>query len=228
MPFALKCLERVDVFSVDSRPRGCTIARDGANVLDGMSRLHVGLPGERRSPTKGRSWRTLAPAGEATQVPMVQGVERSLDVPLEPCPIHRTRSSTSRALTRTSGIWTDVIVTATACLAQRVFDNMKVKPSCVIADVARPLDLPASEVANRPDVLAIESGESGVALGPAQRRRGAFVTGSARPPRSTLTRSCDGPRHTLPAMTRAGSRRTHIRRRVLLSYCGHPQATVRR
>jgi len=43
------------------------------------------------------------------------------------------------------------------------------------------------------------------ALGSAQKRRGATVTGSARPPRSTLTRSCDGPRHTLPAMTRAGS-----------------------
>jgi len=72
-----------------------------------------------------------------------------------------------------------VIVTAMACLTQRVFDIMKVKPSCVIADVARPLDLPASEVAKRPDVLVIESGESGVALGPAQKRRGAFPHGWA-------------------------------------------------
>jgi hypothetical protein len=36
---------------------------------------------------------------------------------------------------------------------------MKVKPGCVITDVARPLDLPAAEVAKRPDVLVIESGE---------------------------------------------------------------------
>jgi hypothetical protein len=34
-----------------------------------------------------------------------------------------------------------------------------VKPGCVITDVARPLDLPPSEVAKRPDVLVIESGE---------------------------------------------------------------------
>jgi hypothetical protein len=36
---------------------------------------------------------------------------------------------------------------------------MKVKPGCVITDVARPLDLPPSEVQKRPDVLVIESGE---------------------------------------------------------------------
>jgi hypothetical protein len=36
---------------------------------------------------------------------------------------------------------------------------MRVKPGCVITDVARPLDLPASDVAKRPDVLVIESGE---------------------------------------------------------------------
>jgi hypothetical protein len=36
---------------------------------------------------------------------------------------------------------------------------MKVKPGCVITDVARPLDLPPGEVAKRPDVLVIESGE---------------------------------------------------------------------
>jgi predicted amino acid dehydrogenase len=36
---------------------------------------------------------------------------------------------------------------------------MKVKPGCVITDVARPLDLPPSEVAKRPDVMVIESGE---------------------------------------------------------------------
>jgi hypothetical protein len=36
---------------------------------------------------------------------------------------------------------------------------MKVKPGCVITDVARPLDLPPEEVAKRPDVLVVESGE---------------------------------------------------------------------
>jgi predicted amino acid dehydrogenase len=36
---------------------------------------------------------------------------------------------------------------------------MAVKPGCVITDVARPLDLSAEDVARRPDVLVIESGE---------------------------------------------------------------------
>ena len=36
---------------------------------------------------------------------------------------------------------------------------MQVKPGCVITDVARPLDLSAEDVAKRPDVLVIESGE---------------------------------------------------------------------
>ncbi len=53
----------------------------------------------------------------------------------------------------------DMIVTATSGAGKKVLDIMKVKPGCVITDVARPLDLPASEVANRPDVLVIESGE---------------------------------------------------------------------
>jgi predicted amino acid dehydrogenase len=53
----------------------------------------------------------------------------------------------------------DMIVTATSGAGKKVLDIMKVKPGCVITDVARPLDLPASEVAKRPDVLVIESGE---------------------------------------------------------------------
>jgi predicted amino acid dehydrogenase len=53
----------------------------------------------------------------------------------------------------------DMIVTATSGAGRRVLDIMKVKPGCVITDVARPLDLPAEEVAKRPDVLVIESGE---------------------------------------------------------------------
>lgn len=53
----------------------------------------------------------------------------------------------------------DVIVTATSGAGKRVLDVMAVKPGCVITDVARPLDLSAEEVAKRPDVLVIESGE---------------------------------------------------------------------
>ena len=53
----------------------------------------------------------------------------------------------------------DMIVTATSGAGRRILDIMKVKPGCVITDVARPLDLPPEEVAKRPDVLVIESGE---------------------------------------------------------------------
>jgi predicted amino acid dehydrogenase len=53
----------------------------------------------------------------------------------------------------------DLIVTATSGAGRKILDIMKVKPGCVITDVARPLDLPPPEVAKRPDVLVIESGE---------------------------------------------------------------------
>jgi predicted amino acid dehydrogenase len=53
----------------------------------------------------------------------------------------------------------DLIVTATSAAGTRVLDIMKVKPGCVITDVARPLDMSAEDVAKRPDVLVIESGE---------------------------------------------------------------------
>jgi len=53
----------------------------------------------------------------------------------------------------------DVIVTATSGMGKKILDITKVKPGCIITDVARPLDLPPSEVAKRPDVLVIESGE---------------------------------------------------------------------
>lgn len=53
----------------------------------------------------------------------------------------------------------DMIVTSTSGAGKKILDIMKVKPGCVITDVARPLDLPASEVAKRKDVLVIESGE---------------------------------------------------------------------
>lgn len=54
----------------------------------------------------------------------------------------------------------DVIVTATSAGGGKsVIDIMAVKPGCVITDVARPLDLSPQDVAKRPDVLVIESGE---------------------------------------------------------------------
>jgi predicted amino acid dehydrogenase len=53
----------------------------------------------------------------------------------------------------------DLIVTATSGAGKRILDIMKVKPGAVITDVARPLDLSAEDVAKRPDVLVIESGE---------------------------------------------------------------------
>ena len=53
----------------------------------------------------------------------------------------------------------DVIVTATSGAGKKVLDIMNVKPGAVITDVARPLDLSAEDVAKRPDVLVIESGE---------------------------------------------------------------------
>jgi predicted amino acid dehydrogenase len=53
----------------------------------------------------------------------------------------------------------DLIVTATSGAGKKVLDIMTVKPGCVITDVARPLDLSASDVARRPDVLVVESGE---------------------------------------------------------------------
>jgi len=53
----------------------------------------------------------------------------------------------------------DMIVTATSAAGQKVLDVMRIKPGCVVTDVARPLDLSADEVAKRPDILVIESGE---------------------------------------------------------------------
>ena len=53
----------------------------------------------------------------------------------------------------------DMIVTATSGAGKKVLDIMKVKPGCVITDVARPLDLNPEDIAKRPDVMYIESGE---------------------------------------------------------------------
>ncbi len=53
----------------------------------------------------------------------------------------------------------DLVVTATSGAGKRVLDITQVKPGCVITDVARPLDLSPEDVARRPDVLVVESGE---------------------------------------------------------------------
>ncbi len=53
----------------------------------------------------------------------------------------------------------DMVVTATSGAGKKVLDILKAKPGCVITDVARPLDLAPEDVAKRPDVLVIESGE---------------------------------------------------------------------
>lgn len=53
----------------------------------------------------------------------------------------------------------DMIVTATSGAGKKIFDIMRVKPGCVITDVARPLDLKPEDVNKRPDVMYIESGE---------------------------------------------------------------------
>jgi predicted amino acid dehydrogenase len=53
----------------------------------------------------------------------------------------------------------DIIVTTTSGAGKKILDITKVKPGCVITDVARPLDLSPGDVAKRPDVLVIESGE---------------------------------------------------------------------
>ena len=53
----------------------------------------------------------------------------------------------------------DMIVTATSGAGKKLFDIMRVKPGCVITDVARPLDLKPEDVKKRPDIMYIESGE---------------------------------------------------------------------
>jgi predicted amino acid dehydrogenase len=53
----------------------------------------------------------------------------------------------------------DAIVTATSGIGKRVLDIMKLKPGCVVTDIALPPDLSAEEVARRPDVMVVHSGE---------------------------------------------------------------------
>ncbi|MBI4866466.1 MAG: serine carboxypeptidase [Candidatus Wallbacteria bacterium] len=53
----------------------------------------------------------------------------------------------------------DLIITTTTARGGKIIDIEKVKPGCVICDVARPLDIQEADARKRPDVLVIESGE---------------------------------------------------------------------
>lgn len=53
----------------------------------------------------------------------------------------------------------DLIITTTSGQGKTILDIMKVKPGCVICDVARPFDIKEEEAIKRPDVLVIASGE---------------------------------------------------------------------
>jgi predicted amino acid dehydrogenase len=53
----------------------------------------------------------------------------------------------------------DVLVTATSSVDQKIIDVMQLKPGCVVCDCSRPLDFSKEEARKRPDVLIIESGE---------------------------------------------------------------------
>ncbi len=53
----------------------------------------------------------------------------------------------------------DLVITTTTAIGQKVIDVLKLKPGCVVCDVARPPDVKEEEARLRPDVLVIESGE---------------------------------------------------------------------
>jgi predicted amino acid dehydrogenase len=53
----------------------------------------------------------------------------------------------------------DLVVTTTTAIGQKVIDVLKLKPGCVVCDVARPPDVKEEDAKLRPDVLVIESGE---------------------------------------------------------------------
>jgi predicted amino acid dehydrogenase len=53
----------------------------------------------------------------------------------------------------------DLVVTTTTAIGQRVIDVSRLKPGCVICDVARPPDVREEDAQRRPDLLVIESGE---------------------------------------------------------------------
>ncbi len=53
----------------------------------------------------------------------------------------------------------DLVVTATTAMGRKVIDVLKLKPGCVVCDVARPPDVKEEDARLRPDVLVVESGE---------------------------------------------------------------------
>jgi predicted amino acid dehydrogenase len=53
----------------------------------------------------------------------------------------------------------DLVVTTTTAIGQKVIDVLRLKPGCVVCDVARPPDVKEEDARLRPDVLVVESGE---------------------------------------------------------------------
>ena len=53
----------------------------------------------------------------------------------------------------------DLVVTTTSAYNTKVIDMRRLKPGCVVCDVARPPDVKEEDARLRPDVLVIESGE---------------------------------------------------------------------
>jgi predicted amino acid dehydrogenase len=53
----------------------------------------------------------------------------------------------------------DLVVTTTSAFGQKVIDVMKLKPGCVVCDVAMPPDVKEEDARLQPDVLVIEAGE---------------------------------------------------------------------
>lgn len=53
----------------------------------------------------------------------------------------------------------DLVVTTTSASSQKVIDVLKLKPGCVVCDVASPPDVKEEDARIRPDVLVVEAGE---------------------------------------------------------------------
>jgi hypothetical protein len=53
----------------------------------------------------------------------------------------------------------DLVVTTTTAIGEKVIDVLRLKPGCVVCDVARPPDVKEADAELRPDVLVVESGE---------------------------------------------------------------------
>ena len=52
----------------------------------------------------------------------------------------------------------DLVITTTTAMGRRVIDMLKLRPGCVVCDVARPPDVQELDARLRPDVLVVESG----------------------------------------------------------------------